>query len=109
MTTGSIDDSLDYEEPELPDDWGLMEAACADGQHRFLPDAPRCGCGEQVNTKVEHARLERQVIEKCIAEFRAGETVDRQPSRNNVDAYTRAEHERESAVKALLEFESQQK
>lgn len=66
--------SPDYKsEPDLPDDFGLMEVACSDGQHRFLSDALRCGCLKTINPQSERKRLEREVIEagkKWLAELR---------------------------------------
>ena len=66
MTTGKIE----YEHPDLPDDWGLMEIACADGEHRFLPDAPRCGCGKKANMGVEYQRL-RDVVVEALRHWRS--------------------------------------
>lgn len=100
MSTGRIDYSPDYKsEPELPDGWGLVEAFCADGHHRFLPDAPKCGCGAVLNQAVERARLERAVVEAAkqwheMLLMHAGTTLSRKALLEAVDA--------------LVEFESLQ-
>lgn len=57
------------EAPDLPDDWGLMKAICADGQHRFLVDSPKCGCGKQENRVFKYRVLEQDII-KIAKEWR---------------------------------------
>ena len=69
MKTGKVEFVPDYKSrsPRLPKNFGLMEEVCADGQHRFLPDAPRCGCGKTQNLNVEHHYLQLAVVETCSA------------------------------------------
>lgn len=125
MTTGKIEYAPDYKsekEPRLPKNFGLMETVCADGQHRFLPDAPKCGCGKTINRAVELARLERKVIE-AVKRFRQNDIAmtrywERRASDAEYDPDSSAlftlvnnsnRKELYEAVDALLQFESQQK
>lgn len=112
MTTGRINYSPDYKsEPQLPEGWGLIEAFCADGRHRFLPDAPRCGCGKTINRAVERARLEREVVEAAIEEYKIEHAADRGANTiTRTDALIKLQplmQRRREAVAALLKFESE--
>lgn len=82
----------------VPPDWGIMKAVCADGQHRFLPDAPKCGCGAVINQAVEYARLEKAVVEAAKA---WGTTNYRL-----TDLCELREESLSAAVDALIEFEA---
>lgn len=69
MATGKIEYAPDYKSkhPKLPKNFGIIEAICADGGHRFLPDAPKCGCAAKINPTVEHERLRSAVVEAAKA------------------------------------------
>ena len=102
MTTGKINYSPDYksEKPKLPKDFGLMRIVCADGQHRFLPDAPKCGCRAVINSEAERSRLEREVIKAATAWRRT--VISTAPE----DLQARARSTLYDAVKRLEEFET---
>lgn len=94
--------SPDYKsEPDLPDDFGLMEVACSDGRHRFLPDALRCGCLKTINPEAERTRLERLVIE--AAKKWKLERDDGDNEKWSVHYVKMCD-----AIQALIDFESKQ-
>lgn len=109
MTTGSINYSPDYKsETDLPDNFGLMEIVCSDGQHRFLPDALRCGCLKTINPEAERTRLERLVIEAAKAEIVAADEYEKHLVMANWERSVETRQARQNAVRGLIDFESSQ-
>lgn len=113
--TGTVEytefDSRWIPEPDLPEDFGLIKAVCADGQHRFLPDAPRCGCGAIMNRAVERARLERAVLDAVIEEYKMEYAADHGSNTitrtNALIKMQQAMKAKRETVAALLAFDAE--
>lgn len=124
MDTGKVEFAPDYKSskrrhPDLPKDFGLIEVICAGSKHRFLPDAPKCGCGTRSNPEAERRILERGVIEAAkpwrmlLAEITTA-MADRTggPLSEDLIALNQRRVDAEvsliAATDALIDFESQQ-
>jgi hypothetical protein len=98
---------VDDDEPDLPDSFGRLEEICADGEHRYLPDAPRCGCGARPNLLVKYERLRAAVVE-AVEWWHAEINRTRSTSPIHI-ALEEFETELFKAASALIAFEAEHK